>query len=769
MKFELNFLKKYTSPTRKNSKTSLVNIIGSLILVAVISYFLHIPEKKSIESQGLQVGDIVKEDIIIKKDTTIEDTQSTDEKRRDAIENVIPIYEHFSQSRFEEASLKNLDDWFLFMREARIKFLSEIERLDDIGSQLQSTFDLEIPSKDLELILKSNWLLNIDVAKLKTFMGGIQKKHILATKEGARTGKDDTIKLITKEGQPQIIKLDELYDLQEVKNRVATFLREQKIPNSISRVLLPILIEFLEVDISFSPNLTADEENNAASSINPVLIKLKAGKVILRKGDEVRADDLKIIELLFQHEETQKKKIPDFLLIMFIMSFLVFFFQRFFRLWQLGGLNREKLFLISSITLAVSAMVYRISIFLFPLITKNWSVGIEIDMTMIYFAIPFGVGALIIAFIFDLQSAVIFSFANSIISGIITGWNFKIVLYSLISNLAVSYGIEHYQRIKRSPIIKATLFFLLPANILSIVLFTPLESSLLIQQILLGAIIGTFSAFTSAILASFIAPLWEVMFQLVTDLKLIELANLNLPIFREMLEKAPGTYHHSQMVASLSEAAAQELELSPLLLTAMALYHDIGKISNPQFFTENHSIYQSPHDKLQPRDSAKMIITHLTEGLERAKKLKLPEIVYSSISQHHGSKLVRFFYDKARKMSSIDTDEFDDTLFRYPGRKPQNIENGVIMLADQVEAASKTLASPTDEEIRNVIQHIINSNIEENQFDECDGLTFKALNIIANSFYKKLSSIYHMRVSYPGFDFKEKETNENDQDTVRTS
>ena len=769
MKFELNFLKKYTSPTRKNSKTSLVNIIGSLILVTVISYFLHIPEKKSIESQGLQVGDIVKEDIIIKKDTTIEDTQSTDEKRRDAIEKVIPIYEHFSQSRFEEASLKNLDDWFLFMREARIKFLSDIERLDEIGGQLQSNFDLEIPTKDLEIILKSNWLLNIDAGKLKTFMSGIQKKHILATKEGARTGKDDTIKLITKEGQPQIIKLDELYDLQEVKDRVATFLREQKIPSSISRVLLPILIEFLEVDISFSPNLTADEENNAASGINPVLIKLKAGKVILRKGDEVQADDLKIIELLFQHEETQKKKIPDFLLIMAIMTFLVFFFQKFFRLWQLGGLNREKLFLISSITLAVSAMVYRISIFLFPLITKNWSVGIEIDMTMIYFAIPFGVGALIIAFIFDLQSAVIFSFANSIISGIITGWNFKIVLYSLISNLAVSYGIEHYQRIKRSPIIKATLFFLLPANILSIVFFTPLESGLLIQQILLGAIIGTFSAFTSAILASFIAPLWEVMFQLVTDLKLIELANLNLPIFREMLEKAPGTYHHSQMVASLSEAAAQELELSPLLLTAMALYHDIGKISNPQFFTENHSIYQSPHDKLQPRDSAKMIITHLTEGLERAKKLKLPEIVYSSISQHHGSKLVRFFYDKARKMSSIDTDEFDDTLFRYPGRKPQNIENGVIMLADQVEAASKTLASPTDEEIRNVIQHIINSNIEENQFDECDGLTFKALNIIANSFYKKLSSIYHMRVSYPGFDFKEKETNENDQDTVRTS
>jgi putative nucleotidyltransferase with HDIG domain len=737
-----------------------------MILVLVIAYFLHIPEKKSIENQGLQVGDIVKENIIIKKDTTIEDTQSTEKKRREAIEKVIPIYEHFSESRFQETSLKNLDNWFMYMREARIKYMSDIEKLEVIRGELETKFDLEIPDDEIETILKSNSLLKLDSARLKTFMSQIQKRHILATKEGARTSKEDTIKMVSKEGQSQIIKLDSLYDLQEAKDRINAFLKEQKIPSSLNRVMTPTLMEFLEVDISYSPKLTAEEENNAASGINPVLIKLKDGKVILRKGDEVGAEDLKIIELLAQHEETQKKKIPDFLLIIAIMSFLVFFFQRFFRHWSMGGLNREKLFLISGITLAISAMAYRISIFLFPLITKNWSVGIEIDMMMIYFAIPFGIGALIIAFIFDLQSAVIYSFVNSIISGIITGWNYKIVLYALIGNLAVSYGIEYYQRLKRSPILKATLFFLLPANILSIAFFTPLESNSIPQQLLLGVIIGAFSAFVSAIMASFIVPLWEVVFQLVTDLKLIELANLNLPIFREMLEKAPGTYHHSQMVASLSEAAAQELELSPLLLTAMALYHDIGKISNPQFFTENHSIYQSPHDKMQPRDSAKMIITHLTEGLERAKKLKLPEIVYSSISQHHGSKLVRFFYDKARKMSSIDTDEFDDTLFRYPGKKPQDIENGVIMLADQVEAASKTLASPTDEEIRNVIQHIIDSNIEENQFDECEGLTFKALNIIANSFYKKLSSIYHMRVSYPGFDFKEKDTSEHDQDTV---
>jgi len=228
-----------------------------------------------------------------------------------------------------------------------------------------------------------------------------------------------------------------------------------------------------------------------------------------------------------------------------------------------------------------------------------------------------------------------------------------------------------------------------------------------------------------------------------------------------MLEKAPGTYHHSQMVSSLSEAAAFDLGLSPLLLNAMSLYHDIGKIDNPQVFTENHAIYENPHENLTPKESAKIIISHIQNGLKRAKELKLTDSISSAISQHHGTKLVRFFYDKAISGSSGNQEDVDSNLYKYPGEKPRNIENAIVMLADQVEAASKSLSAPNEEEIRNVIQQIIDSNIEEKQFDDCEGLTFKALNIIGNAFLKKLSSIYHMRISYPGFDFKEDTVNGN--------
>jgi hypothetical protein len=370
------------------------------------------------------------------------------------------------------------------------------------------------------------------------------------------------------------------------------------------------------------------------------------------------------------------------------------------------------------------------------------------------FGIPFAVGSLLIAFLFSLQSAVTFSIINAILSGIICDWNFKIMLFVLAGNLAVAFGIEFYQRLKRSSVLKAGFFWLLPVNMLTTMAFALTEDNFSWRTIAFFVVMGVLSALLSVFIANFMIPLWEVIFKVLTDLKLVEITNLNLPVFREMLEKAPGTYHHAQMVASLAESAAQELQLSPILLRAMALYHDIGKIESPQFFTENSSVYEDQHTKLTPRESAKIIIAHISAGMEKAESLKLPHKVAQAIDQHHGTKLVKFFYEKAKNNGSGLLDDFDENMFRYPGKKPQEIEQAIIMLADQVEAASKSLSGPDDQDIKNVIKQIISADSAENQFSECEGLTFKALNIIAGSFYNKLASIYQQRIAYPGFDFK---------------
>lgn len=759
MKFKLKFLKEYENSNKKaRKKPYFFKLLTGFIFVIIISYFLYIPQKESIYDHTLSVGDIIKEDIIIRKDLTIEDKESTEQNRRIAIENVIPIYEYNSENIEKTQGL--LNEWFKFLRESRKRYFKNNKELIKIRILIEKRFGIELSDKEVVHILKSNIFNKINLAQLFKLLKSIEKTGILASKVGAKKSKNGSIQIVSKEMGHYSIRADKIYDLKDVELELNKFLKKNKFSDYETETIASIIKIFVDINISYSLNLTKQEQEKASSQINPVLIKLKAGKIILRKGDEVKPNDMKIIKLISYEEKIRGNRLSNLYLIIAILLFLTLFINKFFKTWESNGLNKNKLFSVSAATLTISIIIYRICIFIFPIIAKNTPIALNYDISYLYFAIPFGFGALIIAFVFNLQSAVIYSFINSIISGIVCEWNFKIVLYVLLSNLAVSYAIEFYNRLKRSSILKASLFWLLPTNIIFIVILNLTEPNITIIQILINVIIVTFSAIVAPLLAYFIIPLWEVIFKLLTDLKLIELNNLNLPIFREMLEKAPGTYHHSQMVASLSETAAQELGLSPLLLTSMALYHDIGKIDNPQIFTENHTIYKNPHEKLSPRESAKMIIAHISEGVDIAKKLKVPKIVASAITQHHGTKLVKFFYEKARKMSNIDTDEFDDRFFRYSGKKPQNIENAIIMLADQVEAASKSLGSPTEEELKNVIQSIISSDIEENQFDECDGLTFKALNIIANSFQKKLSSIYHTRVSYPGFDFKEQNAND---------
>jgi putative nucleotidyltransferase with HDIG domain len=770
MPFKLNFLKPIPSLAGRHKKRiSTAILFTSLIFVLVTSYLLYIPQQEVITEHSLKVGDIVKKDIKIEKDITVEDIASTTAKRKEAIDDVVPVYEYYKENKANSGDLIN--QWFQLITDAKkeyIKNKKNKKQLAKIKEQIEKKFGLDFDEREIQLLLRSNFFSQMDLNTLLKFVNSLYDKKILRSLIGAKQSKTGTIKVVSKTSEPLILDITKIYDLNKTRTALIQFIKEQGFANDPVEFIASSLMNFMRENISYSLNLTQEEEQRAAAAVNPVSIRLKTGKVILREGDEVTPEDMKILELITAQAQIRKAQLSNFFLIVFILGFLMVFGRKFFKVWVSRDINKAKLFMVMGATLLVSAIVYRVCRFLFPLILNNITLDIPYEPQSIFYAIPFGFGVLVIAFIFDLQGAVIFSFVNAIVGGMICDWDFRILLYILLGNLMVSYGIEYYQRLKRSPIIKAAVLWLLPTNVVMIVLFHLTESNFNFKLVSVNVMMGIFSAVICPILANFLIPMWEMMFQLVTELKLIELTNLNLPIFREMLEKAPGTYHHSQMVASLAESAAQDLGLSPLLQTAMALYHDIGKIENPHFFSENHTIYQNPHENMSPRDSAKNIIAHIPDGIERADKLGLPPMIYSSIRQHHGTKLVRYFYDKAREMSAVDSDGLDDKVFRYPGEKPKNIENAIIMLADQVEAASKSLASPTDEEIKNVIRKIIDADIEENQFDECEGLTIKNLNIIANSFLKKLSSIYHMRVSYPGFNFKEEKENANGNGLIQT-
>lgn len=759
MNFDLELKKKKRQPAAaEKGKSSLGKLLIGIAFIAIISYISYQPPLKTIIDSTLKVGDIAADDIVIRKAMTVEDKEMTELNRQKARANLIPVYE-FNEQKIASSQML-LNEWFKYFMGVRKEWAKGRLKLDQIRSQISGNFGLELSTAAINDLLRANAFGKIDSHSLLQEITNWEERGILFSKIGIPKGRDDLITIYSEKRGYSNVKVAELFDFNEIKEKLNVFLRNSALKGNEKEILTPILLEYISVNVSFSEILTRLQEEKTLALVNPVIIQLKKNKIIQRRGDEISKDHLKLIHLISAEEKTSNNKIPGIFLIFTILSILFYFFWRLHLLTKIGGINRLKLDFVSAMTFITCAVIYRLSLFVYPLILNNIALNINIDNVGMVYGIPFAVGSLLIAFLFTLQSAITFSIVNAIISGIICDWNFKIMLFVLAGNLAVAFGVEFYQRLKRSSILKAGFFWLLPVNMITTLMFALTEDNYSWRTIAFFAVMGIISALLSVFIANFMIPLWEVIFKVVTDLKLVEITNLNLPVFREMLEKAPGTYHHSQMVASLAEAAAQELQLSPILLRAMALYHDIGKIDNSQFFTENSSVYENPHTQLTPRDSAKIIIAHISAGLEKADSLKLPQKIAQAIAQHHGTKLVKFFYEKAKEIGSGHLDDFDENMFRYPGKKPQEIEQAIIMLADQVEAASKSLSAPNDQDIKNVIEQIISTDSAENQFDECQDLTFKALNIIAGSFYNKLASIYHQRIAYPGFDFKKENIND---------
>ena len=268
----------------------------------------------------------------------------------------------------------------------------------------------------------------------------------------------------------------------------------------------------------------------------------------------------------------------------------------------------------------------------------------------------------------------------------------------------------------------------------------------------------------SATLTIGFTPLIEMLFDYTTDSKLLEFANLDRPLIKRLMIEAPGTYNHSVIVATLAEAAASAIEASSLKAKVMGYYHDIGKLDKKLYFIENQADGKNRHDKLSPSMSALILIGHVKKGVELARKYKLGNEIIEGIIQHHGTSLIKYFYQKSLK-SGYDTVKEED--FRYPGPKPQTREAGIVMLADVVEAAVRALERPTPARIQGRVKELINDVFADGQLESCE-LTLKDLHQIAKSFNKILTSIYHSRIEYTDkAQEKKKEKNEQSRDPNR--
>lgn len=498
----------------------------------------------------------------------------------------------------------------------------------------------------------------------------------------------------------------------------------------VKEMIVNLVEDHLTPNITFDEKLTTIVQNNTVSSLSTTRGMVQKGELIIAK-DNVVDDEIYQKLLSFKEAyEAQTKTIGDsklvyfgqILLVGFIVSLLMFFLKLFRK--DIFADNRQ----LSLLLLVITTM----------LLCLTWA--IKLNLPSIYY-IPFCIVPIIIRILFDTRLALYLHLLVILIAGFFVPNSFEFVFYQITSGMVAIYSIRNL--IKREQLLLSALF-ILSAYFVSFVGIGLLREGSFSQIEWIN-----FVPFIISVLLSLLAyPLiyaFERLFGITSDVALIELTNTNNKLLRELAFKAPGTFQHSLQVANLAEAAIFKIGGNSLLVRAGALYHDIGKIENPQYFIENQNTALSPHDKLPYEQSAQIIIKHVHKGIEITRRHQLPESVIDFIRTHHGNTRVDYFYQSFLKNSP---EKFvDENIFRYPGPIPFSKETGVLMLADSVEAASRSLKNPDAQSINDIVERIINYKLEQNQLDNCD-ITLKDLETIKLIFKTMLMSIYHVRIDY---------------------
>ncbi len=369
----------------------------------------------------------------------------------------------------------------------------------------------------------------------------------------------------------------------------------------------------------------------------------------------------------------------------------------------------------------------------------------------VQYAIPLATGSMLVALLIDIHTAIVFSVITSLLAGVMLGSPLYAV-YCFAGGLTGAFGVIRCRR--RSAIWKAGLY-VGTVSFLTALTIRYLQGQFLEVTTPLALGSAFFNGFIVATLVSAFLPLFEYLFHLTTDISLLELLDLNQPLMRSLLVEAPGTYHHSIIVGNLVESAAEAVEVNPLLARVSAYYHDIGKIKMPEYFVENQSMPVSRHEKLAPRMSSLILMSHVKEGVELARKHKLPEAVINTIQEHHGTSVMTYFYEKAKEQRGDSLTPLTESDFRYPGPKPQTRVAALVLMADAVEAASRAeLSDPTPARISELVDKIINRFFLDGQLDSCE-LTLKDLREIKSHFVFLLASMFRKRIHYPGFEIKD--------------
>jgi cyclic-di-AMP phosphodiesterase PgpH len=515
-------------------------------------------------------------------------------------------------------------------------------------------------------------------------------------------------------------------------------------PAALRRAVLRLAKRLVRPDLTVNTAETEARRSAAATAIKDAVIQVKRGQKVIGDGDLVTEDHLRLLEAMrAQSDQLDRVQVQaGAMAVVALLLWAAWSFQR-RAFGQRRRPSRRDALLLAVVLLGTLAGCRLWMLVAEALHDRSGRIPLE----ALYAVMPVAAGAMLVRFVLDARAALFFSLVASCLLGVMLGNSVPWAVYGLVGSLVAADRIGRAK--DRAGIFRAGVSVgVASAAVLAAFALCDGKGTLRDTLVTVGfALLGTSVTVPMTVLA--LTPLVEVVFGYASDLKLLELANLNHPALKELIVRSPGTYHHSILVGSLVESAAEEIGCNPLLARTCAYYHDIGKGKNPLYFGENQK-GENPHDCLAPGMSAVIIKRHVTDGLELARQYKLPRAVVDVIAQHHGTRLVGYFHHKAlREVEQREgTPPPDEALYRYQGPKPQFREAALVMVADAVEAASRSMPEPTREELQALVQRIINVVFSEGQLDECD-LTLRDLNVLARSFLHTLEGIYHARPEYP--------------------
>lgn len=688
------------------------------VSVFVLSYLLLITAIKP-QQYSLEVGDIPRSDIKAPRDTI--DERATKEAEDKALEKVDKQYT-------QKAEVK---------KQAEDNVILLFEKLNTIinNQSAQAATSTSVESNVSELKKIEGIALSEDE----------YKELLNIPKEQLSSLQKDVLNIIDKTYEKNINEKDD-ESLNIARDSAVSLVEKLNLADKLKYVLEELVKGQINPNCFYDEEKTQELIDETRKSVAKVVIK--QNQIIVKEGVPVTQNELDILSDLGMLDDGKNTSIYLYVYIVLAMFVGIIMFLQYNyidRNYSEIFKNTKKITLISVINLMTLVFARTIGL-------------------VSPFLIPFACAPILLTLLINYKISIVISILNVIVISIATGFDAQVMMLGVISSILGATLLKKMQQ--RNELLYSTLYLSIVGVIITVSTGILISSNL--REVLIKSGITFIGGVLSGIFALGILPFLEGTFNEVTTLKLLELSNPNHPLLKKLLMEAPGTYHHSMLVANLAEMASEEVGANSVIVRIGSYYHDVGKTERPYFFGENQMGGENPHNHMTPNLSAKIIISHVKDGIELARKHNLPKVIQDIIGEHHGTTLVKYFY-YTMKNNSENPEAVKEEDYRYPGPIPNSKEAGIIMLADSVEAAVRSIKEPSEDKIKEMINNIISDKLSCGQLNDCN-LTIKDIEKIKKCFLTALNGIYHHRIEYPKEKIKSlnEENNDNNKNEEKT-